>query len=214
MFAWSNPSNVNLAIHSPGHKNAGLRVLCRRVALDLLRTIKADVVSDSAGVPLTINPLWISPASQASKFPLVVVTLEHDMAKSGFQLMRSSSLLAQDTSRKLMSYIFSNGAGKFLGIKLQLDDGLRGLVRPHLEIMVSGETALEDWTTELIAVPVDQVVMTISDMEKWVLRADVRHKIKDNRRGQILSLILRISFECVDQSDVHEGVECLVITSY
>lgn len=65
------------------------RVLCRRVALDLLRTIKADMVSDSPTVPLIINPLWISPASQASKFPLVDVTLEHDMSKSGYSLIRS-----------------------------------------------------------------------------------------------------------------------------
>jgi hypothetical protein len=59
--------------------------------------------------------------------------------------------------------------------------------------MISSEAALEDWTTELVATPLDQVEAMIGDNEEWVLSANVRYRIKENRRGQILSLILRVS---------------------
>jgi hypothetical protein len=197
MFTAGNTSNVNLPVTSQGDWISPLRVLCRRVAPDLLRNIQAKVISEGTKVPLTINPLWIPPASRASRFPLVDVSLEHDMGESGFSLSRSSSLLAQDSSRRLMCYIFGDSAGKSFGVKLQLDDGVREAVRSHLEVMVSGEAALEDWTTEPVATPLDQAEAIIGDNEEWRLRAKIRHRIKENRRGQILSLILRVSLESI-----------------
>jgi hypothetical protein len=169
------------------------RIFCQRVAPDLLRSVQADWVSTSAMVPLTINPLWIAPTSRASRFPLVDVTLQHDLDDSGFFLARSSSLVMHGSSRRLMSYIFGDSHGKMFGVKLQMDDSTREAVRSCLEVMVSSEAALEDWTTEFVATPLDQVEATVGDNEEWLLSANVRYRIKENRRGQILSLILRVS---------------------
>ena len=205
MFAAGNTSNVNLPVTSQGDRISPLRVLCRRVAPDLLRNIQAEVVSEGTRVPLKINPLWISPASRASRFPLVDVSLERDMGESGFSLARSSSLLAQDSSRRLMCYIFGDSAGKSFGVKLQLDDGVRGAIRSRLEVMVSGEAALEDWTTELVATPLDQAEAIIGDNEEWRLGAKIRHRIKENRRGQILSLTLRVSLESIYPGDTGDS---------
>lgn len=195
IFPAENTSNLNILVPSQGDLVSPQRILCHRVALDLLRSIPAKIVAESTRVPLTINPLRIAPESRVSRFPLVDVSLEYNPGQSGFSLARSSSLIAQDSSRRLMSYIFGDSAGKLFGVKLQMDDGIREAVFSRLEVMVSGEAALEDWTTELIGTPLDQAEATVGDNGEWRLSAKIRHRIKENRRGEILSLILRVSLE-------------------
>ncbi|RDW56821.1 hypothetical protein BP5796_12888 [Coleophoma crateriformis] len=173
------------------------RVLCQRISPDLLRTVQAKVIPESVRVSLTITPLWTAPASRAARFPLVDVSLETDLGESGFSLARSSTLMAQDSPRKLMSYIFGHSTGKLFGIKLQVDNGLGEAVRSRLEVMVSGEAALDDWTTELVSTTVDEAEEIIEANEGWRLKAKIRHRIKENRRGQILSLILQVSLESI-----------------
>lgn len=204
--AAGDASDAKLSItNNQADRTSARPILCRRVAPDLLR--KVPVSEAGPRVTLTIYPLWEIPASQTSRFPLVDVSLEHGMGESGFSLVRSSSLVAQDSSRRVMCYVFDEGdaaaaaaeAASTFGVKLQLDDGVRGAVRSHLEVMVAGPAALEDWTTEPVAAPMDQAeaVVVGADGKTWALRAKIRHRIKENKRGQILSLILHISLQSV-----------------
>jgi hypothetical protein len=124
-FAAGNTSNLDPLgiIISPQ------RVICRRVAPDLLRNVQAELVSNIVIVFLTINTIWVSPTSRGSRFPIVDVSLECDMGETGFFLVNSSSLLAHDSSRRLMCYTFSNSAKTSFGVKLQVDGGVKGAVR-------------------------------------------------------------------------------------
>ncbi|KAL3423551.1 hypothetical protein PVAG01_05298 [Phlyctema vagabunda] len=211
MFEAGNTSNISLQGRNQGDQNPPQGVLCQRVAPDLLRTIQLELVSKAPRVFLMVNPLWALPVSSASRFPLVDVSLEHDMGTSGFELARSSSLLAHESSRRLMCYTFRSSAGRLFGVTVQLDDSRRGAVRSRLEVVMAGEAALEDWATELVDSPLDQAEALIEDNEEWKLSAKIRHRIKENRRGQILSLILRVSLKANSEMglDSPPAPECM-----
>ena len=148
-----------LNCHDVDHRSTRLEVLLEKSIFTAGNTPNVTLLVTRQGD-------WVSPGSRASRFPLANVSPEHDIGESRFSLARSSSLLVQGSSRKLICYIFGGSAGKLFGIKLQLDDGAREAVQSRLELMASGEAALEDWTIEPVATPLDQAEAIIEDNEE------------------------------------------------
>ena len=198
-FAAQRTSSSDLAVTNLETSISSMRLLCQRALPDTLRSVQLQTVLRLKVVPLIINPLWLSPSASVSRYPLIDISVKHDLGSSGYSLIHSTSLTSQDTSRRLMTYTFGNGTENMFSVKVQWAE-TEGKVSAHAEIKVSDEASLEDWSTELIDAPSTDAEQWLSGEEDRFVRARLRHRLKENRRGQILSLVLIVSVEQKSQT--------------
>ena len=203
----------DLAVTNLETSISSMRLLCRRTLPDTLRSVQLKTVLKLRIVPLTINPLWISPSASVSRFPLIDISVKHDLGSSRYSLIQSTSLISQDTSSRLMTYTFGNGSDKMFSVKVQWAE-TEGKVSARTEIKVSNEAALEDWSTEFIDAPSAEAEKWLGGGRDGVVRARIRHRLKENRRGQILSLALIVSVEEKYPDGKDNGAQILgIVTS-
>jgi hypothetical protein len=193
-FAAQRISSSDIAVTNLETSISSMPLLCSRALPDTLRSIQLNTVLKLKIVPLVINPLWISPSASVSKYPLIDISVKHDLGSSGYSLIQSTSLNSQDTSRGLMTYTFRNDPENMFSVKVQWAE-TEGKVSARTEIKISDEAALEDWSTELIDAPSTEAGKWLGGEKDQFVRARIRHRLKENRRGQILSLVLIVSAE-------------------
>ncbi|ETI20285.1 hypothetical protein G647_08319 [Cladophialophora carrionii CBS 160.54] len=112
-----------------GSKGSDKRLHCRRVAQDTLQVVQMEALAKWPSMPLTVSPVWQSPedpSAPKTRFPVIDVSIEREMGKSGFFLLRTSTLFTEDMTDRLFSYIFSNSIAESIGEQfiLRADPGV------------------------------------------------------------------------------------------
>jgi len=178
------------------------RVLCRRINSDRrLRHIDSKVLLQCKSVPLIVNPVWKIPETRRVGFLNYDITLELDLdEESEFSLVTSKHSPKYRQQRKLSYYIFNNKKWNYFGVKLQVDFMATGAYQSSLEFKEFGKgvgkgVLEDDWTTDPVVTPAEEVEATIGDDRQWVVRARTRHGVLQKEQEEILNFILQISLE-------------------
>ena len=63
-----------------------------------------------------------------------------------------------------------------------------------MKIKVADEATLENWTTEYLLDPSAEAEGILHDEQvEWIVQATLRYRMKENRKGQVLNLFLKVS---------------------